>query len=109
VDELEEVLEAHLPSYSRHSDQHSPAVWAPMLRQDGLFTLLEYRCTANLVTLRGPAELRDALLDGKGSVQGAALSGEARPAFSLPPQLDGSCFLNTGGLPAGGVFMVACL
>lgn len=74
VDELEEVTECHVPSYQRSAAQHSPAAWAAMLRQEGLFKLVEYSRVANSLVLRDSFAL-GALLGSQDFAQ-RALSGE---------------------------------
>lgn len=76
VDELEEVMEAHVPGYRRAAAQHAPAAWAGMLRLGGALRLLEYSTHRHLVALAGGEELCDALEEGSflpaGALMGAA-------------------------------------
>lgn len=70
IDELEALLEAHVPFYSRALAQHAPQQWAPALRRGGLFKLVEYSSLANPLLLEGQGTLRD-ILNSQGWVRGA--------------------------------------
>lgn len=71
VDIIEEVIETHVSSYSRHAAQHTPQTWAPALRQGGLFKLVEYGVHPNPVALLSVDSL-GRILTGQPHVAGAA-------------------------------------
>ena len=61
ITQLEELIERHVPAYSRTRGQHESGPWAALLQQQGLFRIREHNTYHNPVVLRNLATLGDIL------------------------------------------------